>query len=128
MGAMSTTEGPRVPGRTGSKAFLPVAESSSSSFVSDMVGVACEARFIDDGESSGALHGPARESRQRRRNYCAAVCNYSTTLKSCPAAGFLFGYIALMSSRVSFLKAGSGMSAAYSDSVVLSVAFTTLIL
>src|SRR5690349_2567972 len=34
---MSTTEGPRVPGRTGSKAFLPLAASSSSSFFSDIV-------------------------------------------------------------------------------------------
>src|SRR6187551_3282422 len=37
---MSTTEGPSVPGRTGSKVFLPVAASSSSSFFSDMLRVA----------------------------------------------------------------------------------------
>src|SRR4051812_45750151 len=41
---MSTTDGPSVPGRTGNRAFLPVAVSTSSSFLSDMCERPCKLR------------------------------------------------------------------------------------
>ena len=75
-------------------------------------GCPCEARCFGDGESARDLHGRARESRQRPRNLACSSAAYSTILKSWPGGGFLFGYIALMSSRVSFLNRSSGMSAA----------------
>ena len=56
--------------------------------------------------TSQGLHARAWDSRQPTR------FDHSTILNSWPGAGALFGYSALMSSRVSFLNLSSGMSAA----------------
>ena len=108
---MSTTDGPRVPDRTGKTAFFPVAVSMSSSFVSDMPEEPCKKRGV---RFTMDLRQPymARSDQGNGRAKTGAVAGHSMTLNSSPGFGFLFGYMALISSRVSSLNLASGMSAA----------------
>src|ERR1044071_3458640 len=110
---MSTTEGPSVPGRTLSDTFLPVAGSTRSSFLSDISELPCNLRGT---WVKGELREPYTPTHRNQGNggaiAHAVARRYSTTLNSAPGCGSLFGYIALSSSRFSFLNLSSGMSAA----------------
>src|SRR5690242_2768416 len=110
---MSTTDGPRVPGRTGRGTFLPVAGSTISSFLSDISELPCNLRGTWVKGELREVYTPAQRNQGNGGAKTHAVaCRYSTTLNSAPGFGSLFGYSALISSSVSFLNLSSGMSAA----------------